>query len=197
LIVLDTEQTGMRDNQVCQLAYVKIALSGELTVGNKYFAVDEMNEHAFAVHGLSVSSLLRLSGGKRFKDSAREIANALRGARIAGHGIASDLRVLRSELFHANVAFFPEAQFCTMHHFAPIMRMRVPGQRRSKDPNLAELCHYLGVTSEIVSKLHNRLFGGDGAWHDARFDVCATLLCIEKATSAGMVRGLLPEGWCA
>jgi hypothetical protein len=60
--------------------------------------------------------------------------------------------------------------------------------------SLSELCKYLGVDYKTVQEAARGLYGADMKWHDARFDVCATYLCIDRATQAGMIRGLLPEG---
>lgn len=193
--MLDTEQTGTRDNQVCQLSCIGILPTGETSSANFYFSVDDMSEYATAVHKFTISTLSRLSNGARFKDSAREIAAKLRDCRIAGHGITNDLRCLKTEFARAGISFTPTSAFCTMKHFAPIMRIPVSGQRRPKDPNLSELCDYLGVTKDAIEKCEKIFFKESSRQHDARYDACATFLCIAKASNRGMVRGILPEGW--
>lgn len=192
-MVVDTETTGTKGNRVCQLAYLDFS-SGKPEAGNMYFAVDEMSDYAKAVHGLSISDLLRLSEGKRFGDAAESIRALMCGKRIAGHNVSADISAIRGELERCGMGLKPEKQFCTMHHFAPIMNVRVEGQRRPKDPRLSELCKYLCVTENAVLEASRALYGADTRAHDARFDVCATYLCIEAAEKAGMVRGLLSEG---
>lgn len=190
--MVDTEGTGTKDNNVCQFAYLDFS-SGTPEAGNFFFAVDEMSDYAREVHGLSVSSLLRLSKGRRFADDAHQIAGLLTGKYIAGHSVGCDIRALRGEFSRCGVGFSPEKQFCTMAHFTPVMRIHQEGQRKPKNPSLIEVCEYLGVKDEAVLRASCDLYGANTNHHDARFDVCATYLCIKSATERGMLRGLLPE----
>jgi DNA polymerase III epsilon subunit-like protein len=157
-----------------------------------YFRVDEMSGYAFDLHGLSVSKLERLSGGKTFKDQVSEVFGILYGKRLVGHSISSDIRALWNEFERAGHEFPPIRQFCTMAHFAPVLNIRTEGQRRPKNPNLSELCKHLGVLPETVHDAVSEFFEANTHIHDARYDVCATYLCIRAATRAGMVRGLFP-----
>ena len=68
-IVFDIEATGLSEAQICQLSYLIVDDSG--VVGkNQFFAVDDMNPDAEAVHGFSMEMLEELSGGLRFADLA-------------------------------------------------------------------------------------------------------------------------------
>ena len=122
------------------------------------------------------------------------LCDRLSGQKIVGHSISSDLAVLKAEFGRCGIRMPSYSRHCTMIHFRPVLNIRRAGQRRAKDPSLAELCLYLGVLPASVQGLSVRLFGAHTAAHDARYDVCATYLCIQKATEKGMIRGLLPEG---
>ena len=72
IIVFDTEATDLTPGQICQLSYL-IVEDGKVTGKNMFFAVDEMSEGAYEVHGMSMEDLEKLSGGERFEDRAEEI----------------------------------------------------------------------------------------------------------------------------
>lgn len=192
MIILDTESTGLQQNQVCQLAWIEV-VGSEIEPFNAFFAVDDMNPHAAAVNGFTVASLERLSGGHRFGEMADELAARLRGHRIVGHSISSDLRALRMEFDRAGILYKAAGQFCTMTYFAPVMNLRLDGSRRPKMPSLTELCDYVGIGKGEASELATSLYGSRSAAHDARYDVCATYLCLEKAEAKGLLRDLLPK----
>lgn len=191
-MVIDTESTGTKDSQVCQFAYIDFS-SGQPKAGNMYFEVDDMSSHAHDLHGLSMAKLHRLSGGQRFVDQLREVNWLLNGRRLVGHSVGCDIRALRAEFTRVGYMFPIVHQFCTMAHFAPIMNVRVEGQKRPKNPSLSELCKYLAVTDEEVLGASCGLYGVNTNQHDARYDVCATYLCLQHATERGMLRGFLPE----
>jgi len=192
MIFLDTEQTGMKENRVCQIAYLTLR-NGSLLGRNEFFQVDEMNRHAFEAHGFSVKGLERLSNYKTFKDKAESILEELAGHTIVGHNISSDIRVIRSEFSRCGMVFKPSGQLCTMTHFAPVMNIPQKGQFRPKPPSLSELCDYLGVRQSAIFSLSEQLYGDKGRPHDARYDACATYLCADAADRKGLIRGLLPE----
>ena len=68
IIVFDTEATDLTPGQICQLSYL-IVEDGKVTGKNMFFAVDEMSEGAYEVHGMSMEDLEELSGGERFEVS--------------------------------------------------------------------------------------------------------------------------------
>lgn len=191
-MIVDTESTGTRESQVCQLAYIDLS-SGKPEAGNMYFEVDDMSQHAFDLHGLSMTKLHRLSGGARFADKIPEIFGLLYGKRLVGHSIGCDVRAIHNEFVRADKEFPPIRQFCTMTHFAPIMNIHQEGQRKPKNPSLPELCKYLTVTEDEALGASCALYGVNTNHHDARYDVCATYLCVKHAEQRGMLRGLLPE----
>lgn len=153
-----------------------------------------MNPHAQEKHGYSIDALRRLSGSRRFSDHAPEVFGLLNGKRLVGHSTASDALALKHEFKCCDMEYNPAKQFCTMKHFTPIMNIPLRGQRRPKPPSLTELCEYLGVTDSAIISMRVGLFEGACSWHDARFDACATYLCVKRAAERGLLRGLIPEG---
>jgi len=192
MIILDTESTGQKENQICQLAYIRYD-GGTACAINEFYAVDSMNEYAAEVNGFSVAQLAQLSGGTRFKERAETISGQLSGHMLIGHNVSSDIKVLRDEFRRAGVPFSPARKFCTMNHFTHILNINQAKSRRPKYPSLNDLCEYLNVRTPDISGLCEELFNYRGRQHDARYDVCATLLCIQKAEQAGMIRGLLTK----
>ena len=72
IIYLDTETTGLRPGQICQLSYV-IQDGQQVRGKNFFYTVDAVEYGAFMVHGFSVEKLKSLSKGKRFSDSILEV----------------------------------------------------------------------------------------------------------------------------
>jgi DNA polymerase III epsilon subunit-like protein len=68
-MVLDTETSGFKLGQICQLSYITFDENFKiLKTFNQYFVVESVDEWASNVHGLTVEKLKTLSGGKIFKD---------------------------------------------------------------------------------------------------------------------------------
>ena len=192
IIVFDVEATDLNPGQICQFSYL-MAEGGEVTGRNYYFAVDEMSEGSREVHRLDREALEALSGGERFEDRAEGIlADFARAQRWVGHNVAFDERYLRVELERCGLKA-PKAQtFCTMNFFTAAMGMeRKVRTGRPKPPKLEELAAHFGVTAEAAQALSAAAFGGGGDQHDARYDAAVTYLCLEAATRAGAVRGIL------
>lgn len=180
-ITLDTESTGRKDGQICQLALL-MAQDGAVQGRNLYFAVDEMDEHAFAVHGLSKEALDTLSGGVRFADRAGELYALLAGADLlVGHNISSDVKALKAEFARCGLDFAPKRTFCTMNRFTKEMGLPRRCGRGPKPPRLMELAAYFGLTEEEIASAAGEWFGGGDVAHDARFDAAATWLCLARS----------------
>lgn len=109
-IVFDIEATGLSEAQICQLSYLIVDDSG--VVGkNQFFAVDDMNPDAEAVHGFSMEMLEELSGGLRFADLASAIYAEFASANLfIGHNIAADVRYL--QIAHVGCDVVPDKQVC-------------------------------------------------------------------------------------
>lgn len=189
-LFLDTEGNAGKPEQMCQLAYIAVE-DGIATGRNFYFAVDCMNEHAFAIHGLSKFRLYELSGGKNFKQRFSEFSeDLLTTDRFVGHNIKADIRCLNIEFRRCELAFPHVSTFCTMKHFDNALHLRArTGQR--KPPRLQELCKYFGLKDSVIQEECAKIFGlNDYRSHDARFDATATYLCVREAQRRGDVRGV-------
>lgn len=190
LIVLDTETTGCTPNQICQLAYLMVYADGPVA-RNYFFAVDAMNDHARAVHGMSRERLRVLSGGRRFADDADAIyADLRRARRVAGHNVAYDIKQIADELRALDVRWTPKASVCTMNFFARLTGL-VNREGKTKPPKLVELCGYFGIRMQCIQEATERHFGESARAHDARYDATATYLCLAAAERTGQLTGLL------
>lgn len=191
-IVFDTEATDLIPGQICQLSYLIIE-NGQVTGKNMYFAVDEMSEGAYEVHGMSIEDLEELSGGDRFEDRVDEIFDDFSSAgMLIGHNVAADDRYIRVEFERCGKKLGRIRTFCTMNYFGGIMNLKrkvVTG--RPKPPKLEELVEWYGITPEEVVARADEWFGGGGQAHDARYDTAATWMCVLAATQKGDLRGVV------
>jgi len=175
-LVFDTETTGFRPGQICQLAYVtEDGEGGPVRASNLFFRVDSVEPGAEAVHGFSAESLAGLSGGRCFADRAQEVLDAFAGCDLwVAHNFQFDKGFLIAE-FRRTKKFlpFPQRTLCTMRHFTPICKLPPVAGRTSnrpypgapmqmyKFPSLSELCAFLGITEDDVLALTNELFPAD------------------------------------
>jgi len=192
LITFDTETTALVPGQICQLSYL-ITENGETTGKNMFFAVDEMSEGSFEVHGFSLEALDELSGGDRFADRADEIFADFSTADMwIGHNVAADDKFLRAEMERLGMKLPKIKLFCTQNYFQGIMMMKRKYQTgRPKPPKLVELAEFMELTDEIIGEASARWFEGGAQAHDARFDAAMTFLCVSEGTKKGMLRGVI------
>lgn len=192
IIVFDTEATDLVPGQICQLSYLLI--EGESIIGrNIFFAVDEMSEGAYEVHGMSIDDLDELSGGDRFEDWADAVFEEFSNADLLiGHNVSADDRYIRVEFERCGLELPKIKTFCTMNYFTGVMNMkRRINIGRPKPPKLCELVEFYGLTEEFVSQKAEEWFGGGAAAHDARYDTAATWLCVVEATKKGDLKGII------
>ncbi len=192
IIVFDTEATDLVPGQICQLSYLLI--EGESIIGrNIFFAVDEMSEGAYEVHGMSIDDLDELSGGDRFEDWADAVFEEFSNADLLiGHNVSADDRYIRVEFERCGLELPKIRTFCTMNYFTGVMNMkRRINIGRPKPPKLCELVEFYGLTEEFVSQKAEEWFGGGAAAHDARYDTAATWLCVVEATKKGDLKGII------
>lgn len=191
-LILDTETTSLYPGNICQLSYILLA-DGDAAAGkNFYFSVDTMDWRAQNVHGLSLNMLRSLSEGMAFHHHIDEIATDIKKADIIiGHNIAFDIRFLRQEFLNSGKLFPGKKTFCTMHHFAGIMKIPKAGGRY-KYPSLGELMRYSGIEDGDVAKACEAVYGGnDLRPHDAQFDTVAVMLCLGEAGKRSLLPGFL------
>ena len=196
-IFFDTETTGFRPGNICQLSY--IAVDGSLVSGTNFFyKVSYVEPGAQKIHGLSVEALNRLSGGQEFAGSAERIYAdfSTRGQWIA-HNYKFDHSFLQAE-FHRLGMTPPkaESQFCTMRYYTPIMKLpsawRKTGPQydaqQYKYPKLSELIEFIGISEDEIIDCAQSLFSVTPCeikQHDARYDCTATYLCYKSGIAAG------------
>ena len=179
ILYLDTETTGLRPGQICQLSYV-MQYADKTICKNKFFTVDYIEPSAVAIHGLSVEKLKQLSNNKRFADFAKEIVEDLSSADlVVAHNYSFDEMFLRKEFELINQPFCIKKEFCSMKKTTPICKL--VGRRSGyKYPKLSELTCFLGITDSQILLETKKLFGNGVGFHDARFDTVAVYLAMKK-----------------
>lgn len=194
LLIFDTETTSIKPGQICQLSYITIDASSkpQKTTGkNIFFAVDEMDPSAEAVHGFSMEKLYELSNGMYFEDLVDDfIQDFVKADFIIGHNVNFDIRFLKHELEGMGYDFTPKHIFCTMQYYINICRIQ-KANGDIKNPKLEEVIDFLNITKDDIAKKSDELFSGSGGYHDARFDTTATYLLIIE----GLKQGFIPKGY--
>ena len=191
-LVFDTETTGLRPGNICQLAYI-IDDGGAPSGSNFFFKVDYVEPGAENVHGFSADMLDKLSGGQRFDALASRIHRDFTSCPVwVAHNFIFDNAFLTAECKRQGMSIKAEKQFCTMRHYAPIVKLQPKypksGAWQYKYPNLSELISFLGITDSEIIKFTHEAFREDGFKlnrHDARYDCAATYLCYIKGASIG------------
>lgn len=194
LLIFDTETTSIKPGHICQLSYIVIDASSkpQKTTGkNIFFAVDEMDPSAEAIHGFSLEKLYDLAEGLYFEDRIDEFLEDFAEADfVIGHNVNFDIRFLKHELEPLGIDYEPKHKFDTMHYFINICK--IPKANGDiKNPKLEEVIKFLNITKEQISSKANELFQGSGDYHDARFDTTATYLVIIE----GMKQKYIPAGY--
>ena len=180
ILYFDTETTGLRPGQICQLSYV-MQSENKTLAKNFFFTVDNVEYGAFLVHGFSVEKLKKLSGGKRFCDYIDEIEkDFLSSDIIISHNTAFDFSFMRTEFERLNRQFIIKNEFCTMKKSTPVCKLRRTSSPNYKYPKLSELCDYFGIIEDSIKDASDKLFGAQAGYHDARFDTTAVYLAVNK-----------------
>ncbi|KOF57228.1 MULTISPECIES: 3'-5' exonuclease [Clostridium] len=192
MIFFDTETTGLRPGNICQLSYILVDtnIKPNKTIGkNIFFSVDYVEPSAEDVHGFSVEILNELSGGKFFKDNLEFFLDDFKTADILiGHNVNFDIKFLTHELACCGEIFNPNHIFCTMNYYKNICKI-INNNGNYKNPRLEEAVRFLNINSSHIKDLSKKLFQGDGNFHDARFDTTATYLLVTE----GIKKGYIPQ----
>lgn len=180
IIYFDTETTGLRPGQVCQLSY--IMQCGEMVrAKNYFFTVGYVEPSAAAVHGFTREKLFELSGGKVFADFADEIKADFKAADLAvAHNFNFDYMFLSAEFERIYDRFEYNESMCSMKKFTPICKLLRSDNVRYKYPKLTELCGFLDIYPYDVTRVTSELFGTAPGAHDARYDTAALYLAMNK-----------------
>ena len=180
ILYFDTETSGLHPGQIVQLSYVM--QSGESAKSkNFFFTVDNVEYGALAVHGFSVETLKKLSGGKRFSFFIEEIEKDFSLADVVvSHNTAFDFMFMREEFIRLGKTFYTKNEFCLMKNLTPICKLK-RSNGAYKYPKLQEACEYFGITDTEIKQSSKLLFGANTDFHDARFDTTAVYLVCNYA----------------
>lgn len=182
-IFLDTETSGLdwEEDRICQLSYmVTDSDLNILEAKNFYFYLEHVDTGASRVHGLTPDILLKLSGGKVFRDFAKEIQQDLKDSVVVCHNVDFDLNFLEQEFKRIGVEDkIYEDCFCTMQAYTNILKLPHP-YYCYKYPKLEEVVYYLGIQKKQIKDIINKSFKESTGFHDARYDVTCTYLAYKK-----------------
>ena len=178
ILYFDTETTGLKPGQICQLSYV-MQEGDALSSRNMFFTVDNMEYGAYMVHGFSMEKLKILSGGKRFEDFIDVIERDFTSAdAVVSHNTAFDFMFMRAEFERLGRVFKVKNEFCSMKKATPLCKLKRSRGEGYKYPKLNELCSHLGVSDSKILNISEKIFGHKAGFHDARFDTTAVLLAV-------------------
>jgi len=186
-IFLDTETSGFKPDQICQLTYT-ITIDDKVETSKNFFLqCESIDEGAEKVHGFSIERLKQLSGGRTFNDIAEEVATDLKDGIFIAHNVGFDINFVRTEIERAHYPFDIGGQFCTMEYFTDIINLKGK-YGKHKWPKLEETMKFLEIDSEgqAFNNSLKRLWEEDAiGFHDARFDVCGLVTVYYKALKMG------------
>lgn len=190
MIFFDTETTGLRPGNICQLSYILIDTNSKptITIGkNVFFSVEYIEPSAESVHGFSVEALHKLSNGRFFEDRLNEFeADFLTADILAGHNVNFDIKFLSHELLSCGKELKPKHTFCTMNYYKNICNLK-NAYGKSKSPRLKEVVEFLNIEESDIDALSKNLFSETGNFHDARFDTTATYMLVTEGIKKGYI----------
>ena len=182
ILYFDTETTGLRPGNICQLSYITETRE-KTSAKNYFFAVDYVSPSAQAVHGFSKEKLEELSGGRRFYGFREEIHGIFREADlIVAHNLPFDLSFLMSEFEENDMCFSYKQGLCSMRHFTPVCKIARAGGKGYKYPKLSELAEFFGLYPYDTSMAAYKLFDCGANLHDARYDTAMLYMSIKNAS---------------
>ena len=192
MIFFDTETTGIRPGNICQLSYILVDTTYKptKTIGkNIFFTVDYIEPSAQDVHGFSVDALFKLSNGKTFEDSHEDfIDDFLTADILIGHNVNFDIKFLTHELESCGHGLTPSHTFCTMKYYKDICKL-LTSRGGYKNPKLSETIKFLNLNETHINLKSSEYFGDTSNFHDARFDTTATYLLVTE----GIKKGFIPK----
>lgn len=180
-IYFDTETTGTKESQICQLAYI-IDNGVEIWGKNYFFSVKDMDDHAYRIHGFSIEDLDELSQGKGFHDCFEEIDNDFKSASvIIAHNVSFDIAMMSREYQRIGQVFEYHNHLCTMRAMTEYLKLPKTYGRGFKLPSLKEFVGYYIVDNYYINQFVIDIFGVNSRYHDARFDVTSMFLALRQA----------------
>ncbi len=193
ILYLDTETSGLRPGQICQLSYI-MQDKNSTTAKNYFFSVDFVEMGALLVHGFSVDKLFSLSRGKKFSHFADEIEKDILSADvIVAHNVSFDAMFLREEFLRIGKVYCPNKEFCTMKMLTPVCKLKRSTTNAYKYPKLQEACDFFSITDTEIKQDVKRLFNGEVGYHDARFDTTALYLVANRMMDDKNISGGLEK----
>lgn len=184
IIYLDTETTGLRPGNICQLSYL-MQYENTVVGKNYFFKVNYVEPSAEMVHHFSVELLNKLSNGQKFSDRIEEIENDFLSANlIVTHNVSFDFSFLRKEFEKLGKIFKYKNEFCSMKRLTHITKLKRANSLGYKYPKLCELTAFLGITDKEVQENTQKFFSENLLYHDARYDATAVYLAVNRVMNS-------------
>lgn len=194
MIFFDTETTGLKPGNICQLSYILVDTNVKptKTIGrNIFFTVEYIEPGAERIHGFSVENLYELSDGQYFEDLFQEFLEDFQTADfLIGHNVNFDIKFLAYELESCGETLEPKHIFCTMNYYKDICGLK-NSRNDCKAPKLKEAIEFLHIEESDIDSLSKKYFEETGNFHDARFDTTATYLLVTE----GIKKGYIPRNY--
>lgn len=181
-LYFDTETTGVKDSEICQLSYI-IDNGIEIYGKNFFFSVQDMNPIAQGIHGFSKEMLEELSEGKTFYDHIDEIDSDFSDVDLLiAHNATFDIGMMRKEYSRIGRAFNVCRYLCSMKYMTPHLKIPKTFGGGYKYPSLSELVSYYIQDHSLIVEYVYSLFDARVGYHDARYDTVSLYLAINAAT---------------
>lgn len=180
IIYFDTETTSLVPGQICELAYI-MQYKDKVETKNFFFKVDGFEEMASQITGYTVEIIEKLSGGKTFKDYAKEIGEDFaKASLIMSHNFNFDYNYMQTEFSRINSLFRFKQEMCSMRYFTNILKLPRVSGRGYKYPKLIELAKYFKIEENKIMRNTEEIFKNGNSFHSATFDTTCLYLCINE-----------------
>lgn len=174
-VYFDTETTGFKPGQICQLAII-VDEDGKITTHNFFFDVKFIDEGAAKATGRDLDFYKKVASEIYFKDKADEITEIFKDATFVAHNLKFDEGFLSAELWRCNKQVTPKDRIDTMLIFTDIVKAKNQ-YGKVKYPKLSEVVSHYMIDENMVRNLVQTWFdcsdGTSGDFHDARFDTAS------------------------
>lgn len=181
LVYFDTETTGFKPGQICQLSAI-VEEDGNIKTHNFFFEVKNIDEGAVKATGRDIEFYKKVASGVYFKDKADEIVELFKDATFVAHNLKFDEGFLSAELWRCNKQVTPKDRIDTMLIFTDIVKAKNQ-YGKVKFPKLSEVVAHYMIDEDMVRNLVHTWFdcsdNTSDAFHDARFDTACMFVAYQ------------------
>lgn len=180
-VYFDTETTGFKPGQICQLSVI-VEEDGQIKTHNFFFDVKYIDEGAVKATGRDVDFYKKVADSIYFKDKVDEIIEIFKDATFVAHNLKFDEGFLSAELWRCNKQVTPLDRIDTMVVFTDIVKAKNQ-YGKIKYPKLSEVVSHYMLDEHMIRNLVQTWFdtsdGTSGDFHDARFDTTSMFVAYQ------------------